>query len=73
MNIWEDTVDNETWKVQVVDKGSYKGELQIIRLADDELVHSEPVAVSFDAIFGPYYRDVMQWQDRAIEVIDTLL
>jgi hypothetical protein len=70
-NIWESTVDDNTWQVKVVDKGAYKGELQVIRVADQELVHSQPVAVSFDAIFGPDIGDVNLWAEIALQVIDS--
>ena len=71
MNIWEATVDNNTWKVQVVDTGDYAGRLEVIRVSDNEVVYTEDVRVSFNAVFGPDVADVAYWREKAIEVIDS--
>lgn len=71
MNIWEATVDNNTWKVQVVDTGNYSGRLEVIRVSDGEVVYKEALHVAFNAAFGPDAADVACWQEKAIEVIDS--
>lgn len=71
MNIWEATVDNNSWKVQVVTTGDYAGRLEVIRVTDGEVVYTEDVIVSYGAIFGPDVADVAYWQNKAIQAIDS--
>lgn len=68
--VWTATVDGNTWRVDVVQKGAYNADLEIYRLPDETLVHREEVGLSYQAMFGPDALDVAYWQDRAIEVID---
>ena len=69
--VWTATVDDNTWRVDVVRRGQYEADLEIYRVADESLVHSEPVGLSYQALFGPDIDDVVQWQNRAIEIIDS--
>ena len=36
----------------------------------DRVLHQEEVSLSFGAVLGPDIRDVLKWEDRAIEMID---
>jgi len=67
--IWQNTVDHGKWRVRVIRSGPYTGILQIRR--DDKLVHVEGVGLAYGALFGPDIADVEEWQERAIEVIDS--
>lgn len=69
--VWTATVDQNSWRVDVVRTGNYEANLEIYRVSDESLVHSEPVGLMFQAMFGPDVADVASWQERAIEVIDS--
>lgn len=68
--VWENTVDQGVWLVRVVRTAPYQGLLSVIKVGG-EVVHEEPVGISYDAPFGPDVADLGQWMDRAIEVIDA--
>jgi len=69
--VWENTVDDGAWKVEVVRTGDYTGVLTVVRAADDLEILREDVGLSYRAIFGPDVDDVAAWQARCIEVIDA--
>lgn len=69
--VWGATVDSETWKAQVVRTGDYTGTLEVYRMADDEKVFSQDVSLSYQALFGPDMGDVAEWQEIAINFIDS--
>lgn len=71
MIVWEATIDNNTWKAQVVRVDSYNGTLEIYRVEPEEKVYSEDVSLSYGAIFGPDVADVAYWQEKTIEVVDN--
>jgi hypothetical protein len=68
--VWRATVDEGTWEVSIVRTGAYSGDLRIVRIAGGQLIHSEPVDLSYGAVFGPDGFDVQMWQDLAITAID---
>lgn len=69
--VWEATVDGNTWKAQVVRTGDYTGTLEVYRVDGNDLIHSESVGLSYQAIFGPDVEDVAEWQVKALDVIDA--
>jgi len=69
--VWTATVDSNMWRVDVVRKSDYRADLEVYRVSDETLVHSEEVGLSYQAIFGPDVADVAEWQSIAIEVIDS--
>lgn len=68
--IWESILDG-TYKCKVVRSGEYKGTLSIEDSAG-EIIHSQDVGLSYDALLGPDASDVAEWQDVCVEVIDAL-
>ena len=64
---WESELD-ERYVVKVVRLAPYQGQLQI--WDGSELLHAEPVGLSYDALFGPDVGDVHQWQELAVRFID---
>lgn len=71
---WRGQMDNRYLvEVQYAEDNSHQGTLAIFDHEDaDRLVHSEPVGISYGAIFGPDVDDVADWQDRAAAVVDAL-
>lgn len=69
--VWDNTVDNGTWRVWVERTDNYKGVLLVERISTGERVLEEEVGLAYQAIFGPDVADVNQWQNKAIEVIDA--
>jgi hypothetical protein len=74
--VWWSRLD-ERWQIEVHRNSptppSYVGMLHIFDHNNgDKLVHSEPVGLSFEAIWGPDVADVQQWQERAIDFVDNL-
>jgi hypothetical protein len=69
--IWHNTMDQGAWIVKVERTGARTGELIVIKAADDSEVLREKVFLAYEAIFGPDVDDVMQWENRCIEVVDA--
>lgn len=69
--VWTATVDDNTWRIDVVRTDDYRANLEIYRVDGDELVHTEQVGLTYQAMFGPDVDDVAQWQHRSLEVIDS--
>lgn len=69
--IWWSTVDNNTWKVQVVRSGDYTGTLEIYRVENNKKMFSQDVHLAYRALFGPDVADVSEWQRIAIDFIDS--
>ena len=65
--VWESELD-ERYVVKVVRLAPYQGQLQI--WDGGEVLHTEPVSLSYDALFGPDVGDVYQWQELAVRFID---
>lgn len=72
--VWWSRLDDR-WQIEVHRDSptppSYGAMLHIFDHNDgDRLVHSEPVALSFEARFGPDVTDVAEWQALAMEYVD---
>lgn len=65
--VWEAGLDG-CYVVSVVRLAPYQGQLQIRK--GGALVRVEPVALSYDALFGPDAEDVNQWQELALQFVD---
>ncbi|HKU24530.1 MAG TPA: hypothetical protein VJQ54_03605 [Candidatus Sulfotelmatobacter sp.] len=65
--VWTSTLDGR-YKVTVTRTGDYHGELTISE--GDQVLHREPVGLSYGAIFGPDVSDVADWQQIAVEFVD---
>src|SRR5262245_17769997 len=69
--IWEGTVDDNTWRVQVIDaEQPGHGTLTVVRISDGLVILREDATLAYGAIFGPDVDDVSKWQYMAIEAID---
>lgn len=68
--IWESTVDDGRYHASVVQQPGEKAHL-VLREGDEVLL-DEVVSLAYGAIFGPDVDDVAQWQERVIEVIDSV-
>lgn len=68
--VWESRLDG---KYDVfVDRIVNEGVLKIVNIETKEVLHTEPVMLSYGAIFGPDIDDVQDWADKAIAVVDNL-
>ena len=69
--IWENTIDNNTWKATVIRTNPYRGLLYVTNVATGECILEEKVHIAYDAPFGPDVEDLSLWMGRVIEVIDA--
>ena len=68
--IWEAELDNQyACKVTRTDQST--GVLSVIDNNTGNELLNESVILSYGAIFGADYADIMEWQDRIIAVIDN--
>jgi hypothetical protein len=67
--VWSSTLDKK-YTIKVTRTELYHGELRISEGAT--LLHSRPVFLAFDALFGPDVTDVAKWQDIALAFVDNL-
>lgn len=69
LTVWSSMLDNK-YTIKVTRTVPYRSELTIA--AGTEILHRQPVGLSFDALFGPDWGDVQSWQAAAIEFVDKL-
>ena len=67
--VWSSTLDGR-YTINVMRTGPYRAELAIAEGAN--VLHREPVGLSFDALFGPDVADVASWQEIATTFVDNL-
>jgi len=67
--VWTSMLDGK-YTIKVTRTTPHNAELTIEE--DMNILHREPVALSFDALFGPDVADVASWQDIAIQFVDNL-
>ena len=67
--VWSSTLDKK-YIIAVTRTELFHGVLTISEGAT--LLHREPVFLTFDALFGPDVTDVAEWQDIALEFVDSL-
>lgn len=69
--IWQAELDGY-YDVRVLRiAGLYQGILKVTDTRDGSVLLEETVAVSYGAVFGPDMADVADWQDRAVQAVDT--
>jgi hypothetical protein len=73
MNVWECTVDDGEFKIEVKHKDAYVGQLIVFVVRTGEILLDEVVGLAYNAQFGPDVDDVIKWESKAIEVIDAYL
>lgn len=69
-SVWSATVDGNTWRAEVTRLGDRRGLLEISRVSDGHVIHTEEVGLSYGAVFGPDMDDVWYWQTVTLEVVD---
>ena len=67
--VWRTKLDNR-YDIVVERVDDQTGYL-VIREGENELLR-DTVSLAYGAVFGPDVDDVMTWQNRAIEFVDTL-
>lgn len=70
MSVWDATIDDNTWKAEVLRESDHRGTLVVTKTDDATEILREPVGLSFSAINGPDVDDVNMWQVMVIEAID---
>lgn len=71
--IWDQTLDNGTFRVQVLGTSNGTGHLVVTKEDDGTVLHEEDVALAYGAIFGPDVADVTAWQNITIRAVDEYL
>jgi hypothetical protein len=69
--VWNSELDRR-FLCKVVKTEEYRGKLYIIDLTDNSILLEEPTNISYNALFGPDFHDVLMWEDRCIELVDGL-
>lgn len=68
--VYENTVDDQTWAVNVTRLKPYVGILTVTKMDTDEVIYQQNVGIAYDAAFGPDVDDVEAWQQIALNAID---
>ena len=66
--VWAVKLDKK-YDVKVTRTGDYTADLRIEE--DGKVLHSEPVTLSFRALFGPDVADVADWERIAVKFVDS--
>lgn len=69
LTVWSSMLDGK-YAIKVIRTAPYRGELTVA--AGTEILHRQPVGLTFDALFGPDWGDVQSWQAAATEFVDNL-
>lgn len=67
--IWSSLLDRR-YVISVNRTAPYRGDLTISDA--DQMLHREPVSLSYDGLFGPDVDDVAHWQQLAVAFVDRL-
>lgn len=71
--VWEATVDQHAYSVKVVRTNDYSGLLTVTVTETEEVLLTEEVTLSYQAVFGPDVADVSDWQETALNAIDNYI
>ena len=71
--VWEATVDDHTFHCKVVRTDDYAGTLIVTVTETGEVLLTEQVTLSYQAMFGPDVSDVAEWQERSLGAIDNYI
>jgi hypothetical protein len=69
--LWDQTLDEGTYRGRVERVSGYRGRLIVTRVADEEVLLDEEVGLAYGAKFGPDMDDVMDWQKKTIAAVDN--
>ena len=70
--VWWGRLDRR-YQIEIHRKGERVGQMLIWDHDDnDRFMHEEEVVLAYAAIFGPDILDVIDWQNKATEIIDKL-
>ena len=67
--IWTATLD-EWYECKVVRNSHYSGQLQVFDNQENKSLYDEEVRLSYGATFGPDALDVVEWQNKVMEIVD---
>ncbi len=67
--VWSSLLDRR-YTVRVIRTESYSG--QLIISYSGQILHREPVSLSYNALFGPDIEDVAHWKQLAVAFVDRL-
>jgi hypothetical protein len=68
--VWEQTVDDGTYRCWVERTEDYTGILRVEHVDDHQLLLETDVGLAYQARFGPDIADVDAWRTLSIRVID---
>jgi len=69
--IWTATLD-ERYECNVTRNSHYSGQLKVFDNQEKKYLYDEEVRLSYGATFGPDAIDVVEWQDKVVEIVDGL-
>lgn len=70
--VWWAKLDDR-WQIEVQRTDAYHATLCVFDHDNsDVLAHSEPVGLSYGALFGPDMGDVAHWQDKVMAYVDSV-
>jgi hypothetical protein len=67
--IWNATLD-ERYECKVLRNSYYSGQLQVFDNQQKKSLYDEEVRLSFGATFGPDVLDVVEWQNKVMEIVN---
>jgi hypothetical protein len=67
--IWTSILD-ERYECKVVRNSHYSGQLRVFDNREKKYLCDEEVRLSYGATFGPDAVDVVEWQDKILEIVD---
>jgi hypothetical protein len=69
--IWTATLDDR-YECKVTRNSHYSGQLKVFDNQEKKYLYDEEVRLSYGATFGPDAVDVVEWQDKVVEIVDGL-
>ena len=67
--IWTATLDDR-YECNVTRNSHYSGQLKVFDNQEKKYLYDEEVRLSYGATFGPDAVDVVEWQDKVVEIVD---
>ena len=69
--VWDATLD-ERYECKVLRTSYHSGRLQVFDNQQKKSLWNEKVCLSFGATFGPDSLDVVEWQNKVMEIVNGL-
>lgn len=67
--IWDATLDNR-YECSVERISEYGGNLRVFDIKTSSVLLEEEVPLAYGAKFGPDMEDIIQWQNKVVDLID---